>query len=364
MRACLCIIFAVFTTVLAAQTTANRLLSRNLVPNGSFENYRRKSIDLRKAVPWQQIESVDFYQKALDNDTTLQKGAYMGECYVGFRFRKNYQEYIQVRLAEPLHRGTIYEFTMHLRLAFWSNASLRSFGAVFTKAGYRGQKDAIKSMMVDTMCPKDFALNNNYEWMTLHGYYKSDGGEKFITIGNFAAVVQKDMLRLRQIGLRPRESYYFVDDIELRIAPQFAERIATERIGPDYLSEWADTALTMRTDMKVGEKVSLSTISFTDDKYDLSAESSHELNKLAAWLLQNPNIEIRINGHSDNGGLEFRNQRMSELRARAVFEYLLRKGVQNKLYFKGFGSTQPIADNTNEDGRARNRRVEFEIVKK
>lgn len=364
MRAHLSIVFAVFTAALGAQSTANKLLSRNLVPNGSFENYRRKSSDVRKAVPWQQIESVDFYQKALDNDTTLQKGAYMGDCYVGFRFRKNYQEYLQVRLAEPLHRGTIYEFTMHLRLAFWSNASLRSFGAVFTKAGYRGQKDAIKSMMVDTVCTQNFSLHSNYEWMTVHGYYKSDGGEKFITIGNFAAPVQKDMLRTKIIGLKARESYYFVDDIELRIAPQFVEKIARERIGPDYLSEWADTSLSIKADLKVGEKVNLSTISFTDGKYDLSAESSHELNKLASWLLQNPGVEIQINGHSDNAALEFRNMRLSELRAREVFEYLLRKGVQNKLYFKGYGSSQPIADNATEEGRARNRRVEFEIVKK
>ena len=364
MRGLFTILYIAFLLDFEAQTTAERPLSRNLVPNGSFENYRRKSLDVRKAVPWQQIESVDFYQKALDNDTTPQKGAYAGYCYTGFRFRKNYHEYLQVRLAEPLHRGTIYEFSMHVRLAFWSNAALESFGAVFTKAGYRGQKDAIKSMMVDSICPDGFALTNNYEWITIKGFYKSDGGEKFISIGNFVPLVQKDMTRLRIIGLKPREAYYFVDDIQLRRAPQFEEKIATERIGPDYLATWADTALNVKKDISVGEKVSLNAISFTDGKYNLSAESSSELNKLAAWLLQNPTVEIRINGHSDNTGLEFRNVKMSELRARAVFEYLIRKGVQNKMYFKGFGSSAPIADNALEEGRSRNRRVEFEIVKK
>jgi outer membrane protein OmpA-like peptidoglycan-associated protein len=80
--------------------------------------------------------------------------------------------------------------------------------------------------------------------------------------------------------------------------------------------------------------------------------------------MKNPGIEIQINGHSDNSGLKFKNQKISELRAREVFEYLIKKGVQNKMYYKGFGSTQPIASNDTDEGKAMNRRVEFEIIKK
>jgi outer membrane protein OmpA-like peptidoglycan-associated protein len=347
-----------------SQTAPNPNLERNLVPNGSFENYRKKSSDIRKAVPWQQIESVDYYQKALDNDTTLEKGAYAGDCYVGFRFRKKYKEFLQVKLAEPLHRGTVYEFSMQLRLAFWSNAALGSFGAVFTKAGYRGQKDVIRSCMVDSVCINGNVLRNNYRWITIKGFYKADGGEKFMSIGNFSPSIQKDMLRLSVIGFRPREAYYFVDDIRLARAAQFAEKIATERIGPDYQQVWADSSLQVNTNITVGEKVALPNITFIDGKYYLSPESSAELNKLAIYLMLHPQTEIRINGHSDNTGLIFKNQKVSELRAREVFDYLIKKGVQNKMYFKGFGSTQPIADNSTESGRAKNRRVEFEIIKK
>ena len=74
-------------------------------------------------------------------------------------------------------------------------------------------------------------------------------------------------------------------------------------------------------------------------------------------------MEVRINGHSDNEGSKNKNQKLSEQRAREVFEYLIKKGVQNKLYFKGFGSTMPVASNDNEIDRAKNRRVEFEIIK-
>jgi outer membrane protein OmpA-like peptidoglycan-associated protein len=80
--------------------------------------------------------------------------------------------------------------------------------------------------------------------------------------------------------------------------------------------------------------------------------------------MKNPSIQIQINGHSDNTGLKFKNQKVSELRAREVFEYLIKKGVQNKLYYKGFGSSQPIASNDSDEGKTLNRRVELEIIKR
>lgn len=334
---------------------------KNLVPNGSFENHRKKVRDIRAAVPWNQIASVDYYLKPVDNDTTAQKGAKEGDCYAGLRYQKKYKEFLQVKLAEPLHRGTVYEFSMQIRLAFWSTVVLRSFGALFTKAGYRGQYDAIKSCMADTVCKKG-GLQNGFRWFEIKARYKADGGEKYITIGNFAPKVKKDMVKLDIFNWHPREAYYFVDDIKLVKAPQPEEKIAVEIVGPAI--NYDDSTLTVKENIQVGEKVSLNNIFFENGRYYLLPESFAELNKLALYLLRNPGIVISINGHSDNAGLKFKNQRISELRAREVFEYLIKKGVQNKMFFKGYGGSQPIADNNTESGRAKNRRVEFEIIKK
>jgi OOP family OmpA-OmpF porin len=363
MRRLLILLILLDPAAFLAQSPDDIKPEKNLVPNGSFENYRRKSSDVRKAIPWQTIETIDYYQNPLTNDTTAQKGAYSGYCYTGFRFRKKYKEFLQVRLAEPLHRGTIYEFSMHIRLAFWSNAILRSFGAVFTKGGYKGQQDAIKSNMVDTVCIHG-GLMKGFQWFTIRGYYKADGGEKFITIGNFSPVVKKDMLRMNALKLGFKEAYYFVDDIKLIKAKQFEEKVEVQIVGPSYQDYMSDSTLTVKSDIKVGETVGLNNIFFENGRYYLLPESYAELNKLAQYLIKNPALEIRVNGHSDNDGLKFKNQKISELRAREVFEYLIKKGVQNKLYFKGFGSSQPIADNKTPEGRAKNRRVEFEIIKK
>jgi OmpA-OmpF porin, OOP family len=336
-------------------------LEKNLIPNGSFENYRKKSNNLRQAIPWQPIASIDFYQNPLTNDTTAQKGAYDGNCYVGFRFQKRYKEFMQVKLVEPLHRGTVYAFSMKVRLAFWSNAVLRSFGVLFSKAGYSRPADAVKSNIIDTVAKKG-GLMKNFQWFTIRGYYRADGGEKYLTIGNFSPEIKKDFIRMNLFRLGYKEAYYFVDDIKLTKFHEEKEEVDIVIVGPS-IKEAEDSSLVVKTDIKVGEKVTLKNIFFENGKYYLLPESYMELNKLAQYLFKHPGISIQINGHSDNGGISFKNQKISELRAREVFEYLIKKGVQNKLYFKGYGSTQPIAGNDTDEGRALNRRVEFEIIK-
>ncbi|OYT68226.1 MAG: hypothetical protein CFK48_12330, partial [Armatimonadetes bacterium CP1_7O] len=79
----------------------------------------------------------------------------------------------------------------------------------------------------------------------------------------------------------------------------------------------------------------------------------------------NPSIRLRIHGHTDIGSVENpkHNQRLSEERAINVRQYLIRKGISpDRLEAVGHGNTQPIADNSTPEGRALNRRVEFEVI--
>lgn len=335
---------------------------RNIVPNGSFENFRKKSGNIKQAIPWQQIASVDFYQEPISNDTSASKGAKTGMCYAGLRFQKKYKEFIQVKLAEPLHRGVTYEYEMQVRLAFWSNATLKSFGALFSKLGYKSSADAVKIAIIDTVCKKGGSLINGYKWFKVSGKYLADGGEKFLTIGNFSPNVKKDMVKLNVFKLGFKEAYYFVDDISLIRQKEIVEKVKVEIVG-SFNVEPQDSVLEVKKDVKVGEKIALKNIFFENARYYLLPESYSELNKLVQYLLRNPQMEVQINGHSDNAGSKSKNQKLSEQRAREVFEYLIKKGVQNKLYFKGYGSTLPIASNDTNEGQAKNRRVEFEIIK-
>lgn len=115
--------------------------------------------------------------------------------------------------------------------------------------------------------------------------------------------------------------------------------------------------------LKVGNSVVLKNIFFETDKSTLKPESEAELNKLKEFLLNNKTIKIEIGGHTDNQGSHEYNQQLSEERAKAVFEYLLEKGIKKeRMSFKGYSFDKPIADNATEEGRAKNRRTEFKII--
>lgn len=103
-------------------------------------------------------------------------------------------------------------------------------------------------------------------------------------------------------------------------------------------------------------------LEFATGKWIIKAVSFPSLNKLATLLITKPNYHLKISGHTDAVGSEKSNQTLSVNRANAVKNYLVKKGAsKNKIEARGYGESQPIADNETEEGRQRNRRVEFNI---
>lgn len=116
--------------------------------------------------------------------------------------------------------------------------------------------------------------------------------------------------------------------------------------------------------IKVGSKVTLQNIFFDTNKFELLPTSKVELDILVELLKNNANAEIEIQGYTDNVGEEKLNQKLSENRAKSVYDFLLNNGIdKRRLTFKGFGETNPKADNNSEEGRKQNRRTEFIITK-
>ncbi len=115
--------------------------------------------------------------------------------------------------------------------------------------------------------------------------------------------------------------------------------------------------------VKVGKRVVLNNILFETGKSILTKSSYAELDHLLGILNDNPNMKIEISGHTDNTGSAAINTRLSGERAKAVVDYLTGKGIdKSRLTSRGYGSSQPVADNSTPQGRAKNRRVEFKIL--
>jgi len=113
-----------------------------------------------------------------------------------------------------------------------------------------------------------------------------------------------------------------------------------------------------------GKKIcAVKQVNFKSGSAELLFESKNYLDEMVVLLNTNELMHIRVNGHTDNiGNAEF-NKNLSRDRAKAIYDYFISKGIAaSRLSFAFFGSTHPIADNDTEEGRAINRRVEFEII--
>jgi outer membrane protein OmpA-like peptidoglycan-associated protein len=115
--------------------------------------------------------------------------------------------------------------------------------------------------------------------------------------------------------------------------------------------------------VQVGKSVVLNNIFFDTDKFALKDESNKELQKLYTFLADNKDLRIEISGHTDNVGDAKYNLELSKNRAKSVYQYLVDQGIaSDRLSYNGYGDTQPIADNSNKEGRAANRRTTFTVL--
>jgi OOP family OmpA-OmpF porin len=113
------------------------------------------------------------------------------------------------------------------------------------------------------------------------------------------------------------------------------------------------------TQVQINEK-----ILFATGKWDILPESHSLLNEVAQVLKAHARIKkIEVAGHTDAQGSATFNQKLSENRAKSVWGYLVRAGIEpSRMIHKGYGKTRPIADNNTAEGREKNRRVEFNII--
>lgn len=106
--------------------------------------------------------------------------------------------------------------------------------------------------------------------------------------------------------------------------------------------------------------IDVSNISFEPGSINFTAGSDSALSQLLSLMKESPSGRIRIEGHTDNTGPDTVNLRVSRERATAVANYLMARGIPaDRLVVTGYGSTQPVAPNDTEAGRAQNRRIEI-----
>ncbi len=115
--------------------------------------------------------------------------------------------------------------------------------------------------------------------------------------------------------------------------------------------------------IKAGERFVLRNVFFETDSYVLKKESYIELDYVVRLLSLNTSVNVEIGGHTDNVGTRTYNITLAENRAKAVYRYLVERGIaSDRLKYKGYGFDQPLESNDTEEGKAKNRRTELKIL--
>jgi outer membrane protein OmpA-like peptidoglycan-associated protein len=115
--------------------------------------------------------------------------------------------------------------------------------------------------------------------------------------------------------------------------------------------------------IEVGQTFTLEAIQFESGLSKFSENYQAGCARLAQWMMDNPKVNIRIVGHTDNVGSVPFNTALSQDRAAAVERFLTEKGVEaERIEAQGEGPSTPVADNETEEGRALNRRVEVVVL--
>ena len=251
---------------------------------------------------------------------------------------------------------------MYISLADYSRASVDQLGVCFltNKVNYTN------SNVITNLNPIYAKIENEIgrdtaKWHQISIIYKSVGGEAYLLVGSFEInKIQKTKVkapknvksRINQIS--ERDAYYYIDDVSLIEISNYSQ-----------IDSVANSKQIMLDTSSRSTTLVFENILFESNKAILLPISYFELDIIVEFLNINPQAKIEVDGHTDNKGNERQNKVLSEKRARAIASYFIDKKIDtDRITTKGFGSSKSITTNETEDGRQKNRRVEFSIIEK
>ncbi|MCZ4407197.1 OmpA family protein [Cryomorphaceae bacterium 1068] len=388
--------------------------SQNLIPNPGFE-------EVFSEIEYQWVQPQGPYYHYEKADSSSLHKAHNGDYVNGLCMYNNREnEFLHVKLLEPLKAGVTYELKVMARLmrAKCFNDNLQTLIGVH-----------FGEVRLDTHIPGDLYLqpqlslelpdSSRFDWFELSGTYAAKGGEKFLTIGYFAATQTEEIRRAESwnnivpvkksdkdevdnswLYLPPDEQKKYIKaqkkkakkrkkgDKSSEAIPNFSKPESDWNNIPEtgrdpsslyfmvryYFDDFCLTRIdesgeidcapsTPPLILEKGKSIALRNVFFETNEAKLLDESLVQLNALNRILKDYPEMSIELRGYTDDRGEDEYNLVLSERRAQSVKTWLLEQGLsENRISAKGFGEKDPIEINSTEAGRARNRRVEFFIV--
>ncbi|MCH2046028.1 MAG: OmpA family protein [Saprospiraceae bacterium] len=374
----LVLILAVF-----AQVSRSQVL-QNLVRNSSFEVYKGLPSDLgqvENATYWSSptASTPDFFHRRSKSEATdVPKNkmgstkARTGYAYAGIyvytsRYSKrNFREYLQVQLKQPMYPGETYCIKAHVYLSESSNRALGELGVAASRGPIqKDHKEPIAYLKPELMISQDRKVLDKREWVEVSAEYEAVGGERYLVLGNFSddrstrvsGAIEIDSFRNPHVDF----AYYFIDDI---CVTSLRSNHACDCGSYEYETNARKETIVLDVKMKrqeyrINRETILKGVEFEPKKALFLEGSDKVLDNLVAVMKLNPQYKFEVSGHTHDKGDPEENYNLSVRRAKTVCDYLMASGIPaERLKYRGYGQARPVTLNTTKEGRGLNERIQ------
>lgn len=371
--------------------TATSFAQENLVENGSFEDTDgkvKKLGSLNSATGWtsptaakpdlytaSKVPEVNVPQNLYGSEEPKSGGNYAG--VVGFSYGdKVPRSYIQTRLSEPLKKGEKYCIQYSISLAEGSKYAIEGMGAMISKKEY-GTEAKSSLIEEETSIVTSKMFSATFDWDKVCGIYIAEGGERFLTIGNFRSNEDtKNEKNKTPKGVTAEAiiaAYYYIDDVSV---VQLLDNAQCDCATSDPTEEYSKLIYQKQVvvddkKMTAAEKLNAQELYFAFGSNELTPLARDVLNTIAELMKANPTMKIQILSHSDKvedevGEKKIEFADMTNKRLSAVIEYLTAVGVSESRLLpvpKGNGIDNPEIRSYDDEEmiQAKNRRVTFKV---
>jgi outer membrane protein OmpA-like peptidoglycan-associated protein len=350
--------------------------AQNLVPNPGFEEFSSCPgyYSLSQAEfygnHWRSasLGTPDLFNRCSQGEAAVPSNwagvsePYEGNGYAGIyawmHSVNNYREYLECTLINPLTRDSSYVIEFSYKLSTYSKYAIDRIGVLVTDTLVDVHHDQNIDSIPTLNVIQDSALTvMTGLWETARFEYTAHGGEQYLTIGNFFdnkstkhyfikfIPAQQDMLA--------NSAYYYIDNVSVSEKWNISTLSYYLEETPSFCSE----------EIMKNKTYILDAIEFEFDQFMLKTSSYAQLNNLVSYLHNNPDLNIRLSGHTDDLGNDQYNSVLSLNRAQSVATYLCNHGIsKTRIETLGYGKTLPLVAGTDDASRRKNRRVEVKFM--
>jgi len=357
----------------------------NMIQNGSFETVSKKIKSggmIEYATGWSSPTDAKadvFSPKAKSDEYKTPANLYGdtdpldGSNYAGvimYSYKDDApRQYLQAQLTEKMKEDKVYCVKMNVMLSMLSKYSSNNLGIYISKKPLTPEDIEAYNIEPQIIHSQNKIFDEQFDWEPICQTYIADGGEEYITIGNFATTDATENEKVKKpkgiTGTQARGAYYYIDDVSVMNMAGVESCECELDAGGNAINVVYSVETSTDMDSDVSQDIERTRIYFDDGSDVISEPAMADIIKIAELLKEHPKYKVKVIGHTDPVEEAKVTGNVSLNRANAVRDALVaNSAAEGKLLVVGVQDFEPITSDATSAGQAQNRRVMFTVISK